>query len=510
MKASIFNFLLASAILFPRGDLLGEEASCTTIDLSTGTQDFSTVPFGSFDNDWYTVSTPTSGLGPAYSIAPHPSGWVTTPVANWIDPFNTDGTSTLGFDPAGPYQLQMQFVLDFDKMKDFQLEIDVAADNGATFELNGATIGSAPGFSSFAHISVTDQSKFFNGVNFLNAYVDNLDRWMGLLVSGGVTYQNLIADVSTGTTNGNADPLGTIDPDWQVAVLPNQTGPAPAFSIDANPGWVQPVGANWIDPYSNSSLLSDPPGSYEYALFFACDYANNHDFRLQMEFAADNEAQVFLNGSMIGSTSTFQNMTQLVVTNQLLFLDGVNLLRIKATNGSTGGSNPTGILVTGCVTADCGPTALADCNGNGVHDSIDVATGVLHDDNKNGTPDECESCQQDLGYGGPGDAVLSICGGDMSTGTFSDLLLTCAPPNQLAFVIAGPTFQPTAFMGGTLVPLPPSLVQAVAINGNGEFLAANIPGGNGPFTVYIQMVYLDANQSQGVGLSNAIQLDLLP
>ncbi len=57
-------------------------------------------------------------------------------------------------------------------------------------------------------------------------------------------------------------------------------------------------------------------------------------------------------------------------------------------------------------------TVLADCNGNGIVDSDDIASGRSADVNGNGTPDECdptEPCPQDL----DGDELIGL--GDLST-----------------------------------------------------------------------------------------------
>ena len=35
-------------------------------------------------------------------------------------------------------------------------------------------------------------------------------------------------------------------------------------------------------------------------------------------------------------------------------------------------------------------TVMLDCNGNGIDDSVDIATGSPSDANLNGIPDECE------------------------------------------------------------------------------------------------------------------------
>ncbi len=55
---------------------------------------------------------------------------------------------------------------------------------------------------------------------------------------------------------------------------------------------------------------------------------------------------------------------------------------------------------------------LGDCNGNGVHDGVDLRNGTSFDNNKNGIIDECEFCQKDLGNGSG--LKLVVCGDDLS------------------------------------------------------------------------------------------------
>lgn len=62
--------------------------------------------------------------------------------------------------------------------------------------------------------------------------------------------------------------------------------------------------------------------------------------------------------------------------------------------------------------------AYLDCNGNGIEDSVDIATGASEDDNRNGIPDECELDASrrpsrdrhghELGWAGPASARRSL------------------------------------------------------------------------------------------------------
>ena len=121
-----------------------------------------------------------------------------------------------------------------------------------------------------------------------------------------------------------------------------------------------------------------------------------------------------------------------------------------------------------------------------------------------------ETCQVDLGFGGPGGSSLSMCGGDLSTGTTADVQLVGAPAGATAFLVVSTTALPTPFKGGTLVPLPVLAAQPYVTSGSGTVLVANIPGGGGPISFFLQFAIQDAGQPQGLGFSNAVQADFLP
>ena len=119
-------------------------------------------------------------------------------------------------------------------------------------------------------------------------------------------------------------------------------------------------------------------------------------------------------------------------------------------------------------------------------------------------------CQTNLGFGGPGTASLSVCGGDLSAGTTATFALTGATPGGTAFLFAGLNFAPTPTKGGVLVPVPPLLRYIVPISGAGGF-ADDVPGGNGPVSVYVQVVYTAPQlPAPHWGFSNALRVDLQP
>ena len=113
-----------------------------------------------------------------------------------------------------------------------------------------------------------------------------------------------------------------------------------------------------------------------------------------------------------------------------------------------------------------------------------------------------EFCQTDLGLGSPG-VILGLCGDDLTqAGSLATLELQGAAPSSPLFVVGSLTSAPTPFKGGTLVPIPPTVVvQGSFTDGAGGF-SMPVPGGAGsPVHVFVQCVVLNAGQYQ---LSNAL------
>jgi hypothetical protein len=119
------------------------------------------------------------------------------------------------------------------------------------------------------------------------------------------------------------------------------------------------------------------------------------------------------------------------------------------------------------------------------------------------------TCQDDLGFGGPGSLLLQVCGDALATGGEATLTVQGAPSFAPMLIVAGLTFGPTPFKGGTLVPVPLLLAVAVPANAVGDLLL-HVPGGGGPATVYLQVAAADPAQPSGVALSNAVKVELLP
>ena len=121
-----------------------------------------------------------------------------------------------------------------------------------------------------------------------------------------------------------------------------------------------------------------------------------------------------------------------------------------------------------------------------------------------------ETCQTDLGFGGPGNMQLSMCGGDLSSGTSADLSLTGGVPNATAFLLLGVQSNVVPFKGGFLLPVPWLMLLPLPLDGTGAAALPGLPGGGGPLSVYAQAAMHDASQAKGFAMSNALRVDFLP
>jgi hypothetical protein len=120
-----------------------------------------------------------------------------------------------------------------------------------------------------------------------------------------------------------------------------------------------------------------------------------------------------------------------------------------------------------------------------------------------------ETCQPDLGFGGPGTMAMEVCGDPLASGGTATLSIEGAPASSTVFIPIGLNASPTPFKGGTLVPVPVLLVVSVPADAGGN-VSLPIPGGQGPVSVVIQAAAADGALPGGFALSNALQLDFLP
>jgi Bacterial Ig domain len=120
------------------------------------------------------------------------------------------------------------------------------------------------------------------------------------------------------------------------------------------------------------------------------------------------------------------------------------------------------------------------------------------------------ACQANLGLGSAGGPVLAICGAPLATGQLATLTLTGAPPSQPGYLFVSTTLAATPFLGGILATLPIALALPIVTNSGGHLSMANVPGGNGPVSIYLQAIVAAPQHPKGALLSNALRLDFLP
>ncbi|HED65016.1 MAG TPA: hypothetical protein ENJ09_05610 [Planctomycetes bacterium] len=120
------------------------------------------------------------------------------------------------------------------------------------------------------------------------------------------------------------------------------------------------------------------------------------------------------------------------------------------------------------------------------------------------------TCATNIGFGGPGSSVLSLCGTPLGTGGSATLNLDSAPANEPVWITFGPTNNPTPLFGGTVVPVPGRTMFLGMTAADGTLSFGPILGGGGPATIYAQAAVRDPSIPTGFGISNAIEIQFLP
>lgn len=309
-------------------------------DLGTGEDNATPWAYGTDDwPDWYSVGTPS---GRAYSVAPN-SAWITSPNANWINSTTTNAsgssggvvvdpeqnlprevsnlTHKVGLGTGGPITVvpaHTTFRIDFqlpDLSFNRSLRLDYAADNGVTFYLNGVAIGGyepgnvggVPAFAAFNqfHALAVNETGFVDGVNHLDAVVTDYGVSTGLLVLGtaracwpGIDY--LPGTKCIHVTTDHAGLYTTPAQRYDVGTVSNTgwstTAPVsgPAYAVTNPPtAW---VAGQWINNTGNA--YTSGSATYQTTFPMALNATNQG---LDLQVAADNAVDLYLNGTLIQS-----------------------------------------------------------------------------------------------------------------------------------------------------------------------------------------------------------------
>jgi len=176
------------------------------------------------------------------------------------------------------------------------------------------------------------------------------------------TGQTVTLDVSTGTTNGSANPPGTVDPKWQILsaptgsnVIPPNTYSIPPFS----PFWAAPPlspAATWIEPFPGTTAVSPTSnGTYAYELDFDIPQPLSYYSSISIAGScrADDAATLSVNTSPTENCGGFNGNTPPVVFSSFptsVFQPNINKFHADVQNL---GGGPTGLMISATVTAVC-------------------------------------------------------------------------------------------------------------------------------------------------------------
>ena len=98
-------------------------------------------------------------------------------------------------------------------------------------------------------------------------------------------------------------------------------------------------------------------------------------------------------------------------------------------------------------------------------------------------------CQENLGYGGPGNIRLRICGPELRFFSSSRMTIDNGPPNTFGFLFEGEGFEPLPFGTGTVVPTGPFMnTYMVLLDSNGSY-TQEVPHIRGLEYVYYQSAF---------------------
>ena len=133
-------------------------------------------------------------------------------------------------------------------------------------------------------------------------------------------------------------------------------------------------------------------------------------------------------------------------------------------------------------------------------------------------------CQTDLGMGGPGTAMLSVCGQELATGNRASIELTGAPPNAATTLLLSYSNHPApshpfSMFGGTVGPRPPwesylptqPVIDATKLvtDASGSIQIDGLSAW-GPVYLHAQARIDDPQMSGGYQLSNAVSIAFWP
>lgn len=118
--------------------------------------------------------------------------------------------------------------------------------------------------------------------------------------------------------------------------------------------------------------------------------------------------------------------------------------------------------------------------------------------------------QPNAGGGDVGDSVLTVFGAPLASGSSAQLQVTGGLPSAAGWLLVSASQLPLPFKGGLLIPnVNAALTLFFPTDAQGK-ATASVPGGSGPFSIYVQHLLQDGSQAQGWQLTLAVRIDFLP
>lgn len=125
-------------------------------------------------------------------------------------------------------------------------------------------------------------------------------------------------------------------------------------------------------------------------------------------------------------------------------------------------------------------------------------------------------CQPDIGYAGPGQSRLEVCGQPLYAQNQASLHLTGAPANAPALLFVAADFSPRPMFGGTVTPMSNFDPQILFTDANGEYAIPSLSLLEyyayilflNKKTVYLQTVTLDPTKPDRYSISNTVAVQL--
>ncbi|MFN0137144.1 MAG: LamG-like jellyroll fold domain-containing protein [Phycisphaerae bacterium] len=141
-----------------------------------------------------------------------------------------------------------------------------------------------------------------------------------------------LTNLSTGIIDfsGLPLPVGTPDDTWRLVCRPSSVAPGGPIVVPTPGYWGSQAGAQWLSATPNGHLFTLPPGDYCYEACF--EWCGCRNILLTLSVIADDTADIFLNGSYIGTHTNLLAPTSYNITSPALFCSGTNCIQVVARN----------------------------------------------------------------------------------------------------------------------------------------------------------------------------------